>query len=112
MTPLGQTIAFFFVSGALFGVGTGLWIGHKTGIQSGLVMDSSARETLTSEVQTLSAQNQQQLISLQTAEASIASMTAYRSCATTSKVRESSALCRAAGGREQCTRAAPFFIVR
>lgn len=74
MTPLRQTIALFFVSGALAGSGIGLLIGHQFGIKSGLEMDSSVRETLISEVETLSLQSQQQLVSLQAAEASIASL--------------------------------------
>lgn len=74
MTPLRQAVVLFFASGALFGAGLGLFIGHKTGIQSGLAMDSTARETLASEVESLSLRNQQQLVSLQTAESSISNL--------------------------------------
>ncbi len=75
MNSLQQTAAWFCVGGVLLGAGVGYSVGHRAGEQAGLDLDVTARETLVSELETLTALHQQQQVSLQTAEASIKALT-------------------------------------
>ena len=75
MGPLQQTVALFCAGGVLLGAGVGYLMGYKSGEQVGLAADVQAREVFVDELDTLSALNQQQAVSLHTAEASIAALT-------------------------------------
>jgi len=68
-------VLVFFVAGAFLGTGLGYWWGHRAGEQVGLAADVNSREVMASELDTVTAKNQQQVVSLQTAEASIKALT-------------------------------------
>lgn len=75
MNSLHHTIALFCAGGVLLGAGLGYLLGHRAGEQSGLAKDIAARETLVSEMETLTVLNQQHQVSLQTAQATIKALT-------------------------------------
>jgi len=72
---LTKTVFLFLTGGVLLGAGVGSWLGHRSGVEAGLAADADAREVLAAEVGSLNTQNQQQQVSLQTAEASILALT-------------------------------------
>lgn len=75
MNALQKTVAFFLVGGVLLGAGVGSFLGFRMGVQDGLAADISAREILASQVTAQQTINQQQQVSLETAEASIIQLT-------------------------------------
>lgn len=75
MSWLQRTVGLYCACSVFLGAAIGYWFGHRGGEQAGLAADVNAREMLVSELDTVTTLNQQQTVSLQTAEASIAALT-------------------------------------
>ena len=74
MNRLRQIGALLCMGGMVIGAVLGYSFGHRKGVQEGLAADANAREIFISELNTLTTQNQQQVVSLKTANASIAEL--------------------------------------